>query len=46
MEDFRDHFITDDTLFGVRGKWSACGWSVSDGSSSYLHRPIEKSVGE
>ena len=28
VEGFRDHVTTDDSLLGVSGKWSACGWSV------------------
>ena len=27
-QGFRDHVATDGSLFGVAGKWGACGWSV------------------
>ena len=28
VEGFRNHVVTDGSLLGVSGRWSACGWSV------------------
>ena len=28
VEGFRNHVVTDGTMLGVSGRWSACWWSM------------------
>ena len=37
---FQSHVASDGSLFGVSGRWSACGWSVAQPDHLYPEHPF------